>query len=47
MTQLQGTNFELVGDFMEAMDQEIQIFPVFPDEHIQRPCGSRATSISY
>ena len=36
MTQLQGTNFELVGDFMEAMDQEIQIFPVFPDEHIQR-----------
>jgi predicted HAD superfamily Cof-like phosphohydrolase len=35
MTQLQGTNFELVGDFMEAMDQEIQIYPVFPDEHIQ------------
>ena len=36
MTQLQGTNFELVGDFMEAMDQEIQIYPVFPEEHIQK-----------
>ena len=36
MTQLHGTNFELVGDFMEAMDQEIQIYPVFPEEHIQK-----------
>ena len=31
-----GTNFELVGDFMEAMDQEVLIYPVFPEEHIQR-----------
>ena len=36
MTQLLGTNFELVGDFMEAMDQEVLIYPVFPEEHIQR-----------
>lgn len=31
-----GTNFELVGDFMEAMDQEVLIYPVFPEEHIQK-----------
>ena len=36
MTQLQGTNFELVGDFMEAMDQEILMTPCFPDDHIQK-----------
>lgn len=36
MTLLQGTNFELVGDFMEAMDQEVLIYPVFPEEHIQK-----------
>ena len=36
MTQLQGTNFELVGDFMEAMDQEISMNPCFPEEHIQK-----------
>lgn len=36
MTQLQGTNFELVGDFMEAMDQEILMNPCFPDDHIQK-----------
>ena len=36
MTLLQGTNFELVGDFMEAMDQEVLAYPVFPEEHIQR-----------
>lgn len=31
-----GTNFELVGDFMEAMDQEVLAYPVFPEEHIQK-----------
>ena len=31
-----GTNFELVGDFMEAMDQDILMTPVFPEEHIQK-----------
>ena len=31
-----GTNFELVGDFMEAMDQEVFAYPTFPEEHIQR-----------
>ena len=31
-----STNFELVGDFMESMDQEIFLDPEFPDEHIQR-----------
>ena len=31
-----GTNFELVGDFMEAMDQDVLPYPTFPEEHIQR-----------
>jgi|TARA_R110002074_G_scaffold271067_3_gene442810 predicted HAD superfamily Cof-like phosphohydrolase len=31
-----GTNFELVGDFMEAMDQEVLAYPTFPEEHTQR-----------
>ena len=33
---MDGTNFELVGDFMESMDQEVQLSPEFPEEHIQR-----------
>ncbi len=36
MAVITGTNFELVGDFMEAMDQEVLAYPVFPEEHIQR-----------
>ena len=32
----QGTNFELVGDFMESMDQDVLMSPEFPDEHTQR-----------
>ena len=31
-----STNFELVGDFMESMDQDIFLDPEFPDEHTQR-----------
>ena len=30
------TNFELVGDFMEACDQDVLASPVFPEEHIQK-----------
>ena len=33
---MDGTNFELVGDFMESMDQEVRIKPSFPDEGIQK-----------
>ena len=33
---MQGTNFELVGDFMESMDQDVLMSPEFPDEHTQR-----------
>ena len=33
---MDGTNFELVGDFMESMDQEVRIRPSFPDEEIQK-----------
>lgn len=29
---MQGTNFEMVGDFMQACDQEILDEPQFPDE---------------
>jgi len=36
MPVITGTNFELVGDFMEAMDQEVLAYPVFPEEHIQK-----------
>ena len=36
MAVITGTNFELVGDFMEAMDQEVLAYPVFPEEHIQK-----------
>ena len=36
MTQVQGTNFELVGDFMEAMGQDIEMRPIFPEDHIQK-----------
>ena len=32
---MDGTNFELVGDFMESMEQEVRIVPSFPEEHIQ------------
>ena len=33
---MDGTNFELVGDFMESMDQEVRIKPTFPDDRIQK-----------
>jgi|TARA_B100000902_G_scaffold349634_1_gene358345 predicted HAD superfamily Cof-like phosphohydrolase len=33
---MDGTNFELVGDFMESMDQEVRIKPSFPDEDVQK-----------
>jgi predicted HAD superfamily Cof-like phosphohydrolase len=36
MPVITGTNFELVGDFMEAMDQEVLIYPTFPEEHIRK-----------
>ena len=29
--QSEGTNFELVGDFMEAFGQEVQLEPTWPD----------------
>ena len=32
---MDGTNFELVGDFMESMEQEVRIVPSFPEDHIQ------------
>ena len=33
---MDGTNFELVEDFMEAMGQEVNAVPTFPEEEIQR-----------
>ena len=33
---MDGTNFELVEDFMEAMGQEVNAVPSFPEEEIQR-----------
>ena len=33
---MDGTNFELVEDFMEAMGQEVNVVPTFPEEDIQR-----------
>ena len=33
---MDGTNFELVEDFMEAMGQEVNAIPTFPEEEIQR-----------
>ena len=33
---MDGTNFELVEDFMEAMGQEVNAIPAFPEEEIQR-----------
>ena len=36
MAAFGSTNFELVGDFMESMDQDIHLDPEFPEEHIQR-----------
>ena len=33
---MDGTNFELVGDFMESMDQEVGLYPCFPEEEIQK-----------
>ena len=36
MTQAQGTNFELVGDFMDAMGQDIEMLPIFPEDHVQK-----------
>lgn len=32
---MEGTNFELVGDFMEACDQQVLSSPTFPDCNIQ------------
>ena len=33
---MDGTNFELVEDFMEAMGQEVNAIPTWPEEDIQR-----------
>jgi predicted HAD superfamily Cof-like phosphohydrolase len=33
---MDGTNFELVEDFMEAMGQEVNAIPAFPEQEIQR-----------
>ena len=30
-----GTNFELVGDFMEAMGQDVSFVPYFPEDKVQ------------
>ena len=33
---MDGTNSELVEDFMEAMGQEVNAIPTFPEEEVQR-----------
>ena len=33
---MDASNFELVGDFMESMEQEVRIKPSFPDWGVQR-----------
>lgn len=33
---MDGTNFELVEDFMEAMGQDVNAVPTWPEEEIQR-----------
>ena len=33
---MEGTNFELVEDFMEAMGQDVNVVPSWPDEETQR-----------
>ena len=33
---MDGTNFELVEDFMEAMGQDVNVVPSWPDEETQR-----------
>jgi len=33
---MDGTNFELVEDFMEAMGQEVNAVPAWPEQEIQR-----------
>jgi len=33
---MDGTNFELVEDFMEAMGQEVNAVPTWPEDDIQR-----------
>ena len=33
---MDGTNFELVEDFMEAMGQEVNAVPTWPEQEIQR-----------
>ena len=33
---MDGTNFELVEDFMEALGQDVNVVPTFPEEDIQR-----------
>ena len=33
---MDGSNFELVGDFMESMQQDVLIRPSFPEDSVQR-----------
>ena len=33
---MDGSNFELVGDFMESMEQDVLIRPSFPEDSVQR-----------
>ena len=33
---MDASNFELVGDFMESMEQEVRIKPSFPEEGVQK-----------
>jgi len=33
---MECSNFELVGDFMESMDQDVQIRPSFPEDSVQK-----------
>ena len=33
---MDGSNFDLVGDFMESMEQDVLIRPSFPEDSVQR-----------
>ena len=33
---MDGSNFELVGDFMESMEQDVLIRPSFPEDSVQK-----------
>jgi len=33
---MDGSNFELVGDFMESMEQDVLIRPDFPEDSVQK-----------